>query len=138
MKGTAASIALALIQKPPPSAALADGKVKIQGKGSGRVCPCANEAVSVRRALDRRGPRPALQRSKGEIGFVVEEAVFVADYDQVGPARSRCNQEPKIFGGGRQIEGQLRGVGIGRFERREQWSAFDGDGCVIAAGGVDE
>jgi hypothetical protein len=63
-----------------------------------------------------RAPRCAWMGSRGgcrhtsnlesEVGFVVEEAVFVADYDQVGPGWGGGDQETQGFGidVGREVE----------------------------------
>jgi hypothetical protein len=37
---------------------------------------------------------------EGEVGFVVEEAVFVANHHAVGPAGSGDDQEAQAFGDG--------------------------------------
>ena len=71
---------------------------------------------------------------------MVEEAVFVADYDEIGPGGSGGDQETQVFnaGVGRDIEGELGGVGLGGLERREERRAFGGYGRVLVAGGVDK
>jgi hypothetical protein len=44
---------------------------------------------------------------EGEVGFVVEEAVFVADYYAVGPGWGGGDKQAQVFdvGGGRDFEG---------------------------------
>jgi hypothetical protein len=55
---------------------------------------------------------------EGEVGFLVEQAVFVADNDAVGPLRDGIDQEAQAGGVFREIEFELRGVGVGGLQRR--------------------
>ena len=48
----------------------------------------------------------------------MEQAVFVADDDAVGPLRDRVEQEAEAGGVFGEIEFELRGVGVGGFQRR--------------------
>src|SRR6266566_10152858 len=75
---------------------------------------------------------------EGEVGFLVQKAVFVSDDDKVGPSGNRVNEEAKFGGIFGEIEFELRGVGVGGLKRCEQRSALDGDGDVVMAGGVDQ
>jgi hypothetical protein len=52
---------------------------------------------------------------EGEISFLVEEAVLVADYQLVGPGGDGVDEEAEAFGAFRKIEFQFCGVGVGGF-----------------------
>src|SRR5580698_6931025 len=52
-------------------------------------------------------------RLEGEVGFLVEPAVLVADYYAVGPLRDRVDQKAEAGGVLGELEFELRGIGVG-------------------------
>jgi len=87
-----------------------------------RVNPGESVARSRARAADR-SVRPT--QSQREVGLLVQPAVFVADDEVVGPGRSGDQKEAQAGGVLGDVEFELRCVGVGGRERREQRRAVD-------------
>src|ERR1035441_5043763 len=68
----------------------------------------------------------------------MQPTVFVANDDVVGPLRGGLDKKTQSGGVLGKIEFELRGVGVGGLEGREQWGACRSNRSVLVAGTVQQ
>ena len=74
---------------------------------------------------------------KCEVGFLVQPAVLVADHQML--LGTLCGDEQaKGRGALWKVEFELRGVGVGGFQRRIQGCSMNGRGRILTLARVDE